>query len=177
MKKSELRQIIKEEIQRMQKLAGIIKENQIETFEEAGFEFDDGILGGVGSGGAGYYDQISDRISGFNLDKFNEKEFEKWYGSFSKNSFNKVVYSGEDFDENGIDFSMLPKGIHQLEDLDGAAEVTEDQVILYAYPTLGDDMGEERIPIFGLDNNGKVVTKLPKEEVKAKLSNNEYAII
>ena len=34
----------------------------IDKLENAGFEFEDGILGGVGSGGGGYYDFISDKI-------------------------------------------------------------------------------------------------------------------
>lgn len=181
------KKILNEQFRRMQKLAGIIteeqynkmslKEDNIETFEEAGFSFDDGILGGVGSGGAGYYDFISDKISGYDLDKFNEKEFENWYNNFSKDSFNSVVYGTEDFEDYGIDFSMLPKGIHQLEDVEGAAEVTKDKVILYAYPILSGIEDEERIEIFGLSNDGKVVAKLPKEEVKAKLSNNESSLL
>jgi len=154
----------------------LLRENSQDTFEEAGFQFDDGILGGVGSGGAGYYDGISDDISGFDLDTFDEGEFNKWYDNFSKESFSNNIYSREDMKDYGIDFSMLPKGFHQLEDIDGAAEVTEDEVILYAYPTLSDEMGEVRFTVFGLDNNGKVIAKLPKEEVKAKLLNNEFAL-
>jgi hypothetical protein len=155
----------------------LLKENIQDTFEKAGFQFDDGILGGVGSGGAGYYDGISDSISGYNLDKFDEKAFERWYNNFSKDSFNNNIYSKEDMKDYDMDFSMLPKGFHQLEDIDGAAEVTEDKVILYAYPTLSDEMGEVRFTVFGLDNNGKVIAKLPKEEVKAKLLNNEFALM
>jgi hypothetical protein len=155
----------------------LLKENNIDTFEEAGFDFGDGILGGVGSGGAGYYDSDSDNINGYNLDKFDEKAFEDWYNNFTKDSFSNSIYAEEDMEDYDIDFSMLPKGIHQLEDLDGAAEVTGDEVILYAYPTLSDMEGEERLPIFGLDNNGKIVAKLPKEEVKAKLLNNEFSIV
>jgi len=156
----------------------LLKENNTDTFEEAGFAFDDGILGGVGSGGGGYYDFDSDNISGYNIDKFDEKAFEDWYNNFTKDSFNSIIYTEEDMEDNDIDFSMLPKGFHQLEDLGGAAEVTKDEVILYAYPALSDlETGEERFEIFGLDNNGKVVAKLPKEEVKAKLLNNEFSIV
>jgi len=47
---------------------GIIKE-EIRDVEDilvkAGFSFDDGILGGVGSGGAGYYDNVNDKIYGY----------------------------------------------------------------------------------------------------------------
>jgi hypothetical protein len=65
---------------RMQMLAGIITEGQYraklnemsdegiaDAIEQFGWYFDDGILGGVGSGGAGYYDTISDEISGYDL--------------------------------------------------------------------------------------------------------------
>jgi hypothetical protein len=51
MKKSELRQIIKEEIQRMQKLAGIIKENKIPGVE---VNVDDDMI--TLSGDSGDYD-------------------------------------------------------------------------------------------------------------------------
>ena len=44
------------------------------------FRFDDGILGGVGSGGAGYYDNANDLIYGFNQKgPWNEEEFNKFY--------------------------------------------------------------------------------------------------
>ena len=43
---------------------------------KAGFRFDDGILGGVGSGGAGYYDRANDLIYGYNQSgPWNEEEF------------------------------------------------------------------------------------------------------
>ena len=47
---------------------------------KAGFRFNDGILGGVGSGGAGYYDRANDLIYGFNQKgPWNEEEFNKFY--------------------------------------------------------------------------------------------------
>ena len=41
----------------------LLKEDQTDLFVKAGFDFDDGLLGGVGSGGGGYYDFISDKIN------------------------------------------------------------------------------------------------------------------
>jgi len=110
------------EIKRMQQLAGIIIEAEItkdieSELEKAGFGFDDGILGGVGSGGGGYYDRISDRISGFNGDKFNEDELNKWYDNFSKESFNSSTFSKEDLEENEYDeaiISQIQPGIYKV---------------------------------------------------------------
>ena len=61
---------------------GVIKE-EIRDVEDilvkAGFSFDDGILGGVGSGGAGYYDNANDKIYGYNQSgPWNEEEFNKF---------------------------------------------------------------------------------------------------
>jgi hypothetical protein len=163
---------------KMTRNSRLLAENNINTFEKAGFNFDDGILGGVGSGGGGYYDYVSDQISGYNIDKFDEKAFDDWYDSFSKDSFNNSIYDEEEMEDYDIDFSKLPKGVYPLDDIDGAAEVTEGGVILYAYPTLSDlTTGEERFAVFGLDNNGKVVAKLPKEEVKAKLITNKFSLV
>jgi len=67
---------------------------------DAGIDSSEGILGGVGSGGAGYYDWISDKISGLHIDKFNEDEFDNWYDNFSKDSFNSFRYEKEFAYEN-----------------------------------------------------------------------------
>jgi len=54
---------------------------------KAGFRFDDGILGGVGSGGAGYYDNANDLIYGYNQSgPWNEEEFNNFYDNFEFNS-------------------------------------------------------------------------------------------
>ena len=153
----------------------LLKENQEDLFIKAGFNFNDGLLGGVGSGGGGYYDFISDKISGYNIDKFDEKEFNNWYDNFSKESFNNNIYTQEEMREEGIDSLKLPKGIHQLRD-NGAGEVMDDRVIIYSYPTLS-DFDDEFITIFSLDKDGNIVPRISKEEVKAKLSSNEYSII
>ena len=154
----------------------LLKEDQTDLFIKAGFGFEDGLLGGVGSGGGGYYDFISDKISGFNIDKFDEEEFNNWYDNISKEDFNSIDYDSEAMEDYEIDPSGLPKGIHQLQDA-GAGEVMDDKITIYAYPTLIDDRGSDFITIFSLDKNGNVVPRASKEEVKAKLSSNEYSII
>ena len=154
----------------------LLKEDQTDLFVKAGFSFDDGLLGGVGSGGGGYYDFISDKISGYNIDKFDEEEFNNWYDNFSKKDFNSLVYNSKLMGDYGIDPSGLPKGIHQL-DTAGAGEVMDDMITIYAYPTLSDEDGGEFITIFSLDKDGNIVPEISKEEVKAKLASNEYSII
>ena len=154
----------------------LLKEDQTDLFVKAGFSFDDGLLGGVGSGGGGYYDFISDKISGYHIDKFDEKEFNNWYDNFSKKDFNSLVYDSKLMGDYEIDPSGLPKGIHQL-DTAGAGEVMDDMITIYAYPTLVDENGGEFITIFSLDKDGNIVPEISKEEVKAKLSSNEYSII
>ena len=154
----------------------LLKEDQTDLFVKAGFIFDDGLLGGVGSGGGGYYDFISDKISGYHIDKFDEEEFNNWYDNFSKKDFNSLVYNSKLMGDYGIDPSGLPKGIHQLRDA-GAGEVMDDMITIYAYPTLVDENGGEFITIFSLDKDGNIVPETSKEEVKAKLASNEYSII
>ena len=154
----------------------LLKEDQTDLFVKAGFIFDDGLLGGVGSGGGGYYDFISDKISGYHIDKFDEEEFNNWYDNFSKKDFNSLVYDSKLMGDYEIDPSGLPKGIHQL-DTAGAGEVMDDKITIYAYPTLVDENGGEFITIFSLDKNGNIVPEISKEEVKAKLASNEYSII
>ena len=154
----------------------LLKEDQTDLFVKAGFIFDDGLLGGVGSGGGGYYDFISDKISGYHIDKFDEEEFNNWYDNFSKKDFNSLVYDSKLMGDYEIDPSGLPKGIHQL-DTAGAGEVMDDMITIYAYPTLVDENGGEFITIFSLDKNGNIVPEISKEEVKAKLASNEYSII
>ena len=154
----------------------LLKEDQTDLFVKAGFIFDDGLLGGVGSGGGGYYDFISDKISGYHIDKFDEEEFNNWYDNFSKKDFNYIDYDSKRMEYYEIDPSGLPKGIHQL-DTAGAGEVMDDKVTIYAYPTLSDFEGREFITIFSLDKDGNIVPEISKEEVKAKLASNEYSII
>lgn len=147
--------------------------------EKAGFNFEDGILGGVGSGGAGYYDQVNDAIIGFNGDQFNEEAFSKWYDSFSKDSFNSFRYSQEDLADYEINkdvISQINPGIYAVGEV-GYAEIHNDgDVEVFAAPMLGDEEGNYPDEIFGMDSSGNPVPKMDKEEVKTKLQQ-DYAIL
>jgi hypothetical protein len=186
MKKQIKKSIINEEFRRMQKLAGLITEGilneelkNIESeLKNAGLSFDDGILGGVGSGGGGYYDFISDKISGYNLDKFNQNEFNKWYDNFSKDNFNSFTYkkgfNGENIDYNIID--QIGKGIYAVGDpgYGGYAKINDNgDITLYATPTLSDENGMEFFPIFSLNSNGSTTPEMSKEEIEDKLKQNQ----
>jgi hypothetical protein len=171
------------EVKRMQELAGILNEEDNQTvedkFEEAGFNFDDGILGGVGSGGAGYYDFISDKISGYNLDKFNEDEFNKWYDNFDIDSFSSFTYDEEEADAYDINIdqliSTLGPGVYKIGEpgYGGYAQINQDGTItLYATPILSDSSDNEFLPIFLLNNDGTIKQEISKEEVKDKLQQN-----
>jgi hypothetical protein len=171
---------------RFQFLAGVINENEFKQLNEmeditskleaAGMEFGDGILGGVGSGGGGYYDPTSDKISGYDLNEFNEDEFNKWYDGFDKDSFNSSTYDAESFDDYGIDsnaISNIKPGVYSMSELEGCAEINSNgDVILYANPTLSDKEGNESISIFTLNSDGSVKSEMSKEEVKNKLQQN-----
>jgi hypothetical protein len=160
----------------------LLKENQDITsdLENAGFEFGDGILGGVGSGGGGYYDYISDKISGFNLDKFNEKEFNTWYDNISKDSLNSFTYEKENSEENEdeIDYDSLKSfkpGIYNVgeEGYGGFAEIhSNGDITLYAQPTLSNLDGDEFKPIFSLNSDGSIKILISKEELKQHLQQN-----
>lgn len=158
----------------------LLKENQDITsnLENAGFQFDDGILGGVGSGGGGYYDYISDKISGINLDKFNENEFNTWYDNISKDSLNSFTYEKENSEENEdeIDYDSLKSlkpGIYDLSDYGGFAEIhSNGDITLYAQPTLSDPDGDELKPIFSLNSDGSIKILIPKEQLKQHLQQN-----
>ena len=142
--------------------------------EDAGFSFDDGILGGVGSGGGGYYDFISDKINGYDIDGFNEDEFNKWYDSFSLGSFNSSNYDNKMMDAYRIDrnkISQIPSGFYNVGEpgMGGFAQIKDNgDVILYANPTLSDMDGEEYYPIFSVDATGNIVKDISKKEVVAK---------
>ena len=149
-----------------------------DEIEAAGIYLDDGILGGVGSGGGGYYDWISDKISGYHIDKFNEEEFDNWYDNFSKDSFssfkyeieNKEINDWEDMDWDGL--FALGVGIHAIADM-GFVEIHDNgDVELFAAPILasGDNINFD--PIFGMDDSGNIIPLIDKEELRIKLSAN-----
>jgi hypothetical protein len=173
---------------RFQFLAGVINENEFKQLsemeditsklEDAGLYFDDGILGGVGSGGGGYYDPASDKISGVKLDKFDENEFNTWYDGFDKDSFNSFTHVKEFSEENEdeIDYdslSDLKPGIYNMTEENGCAEIhSNGDITLYANPMLSDEEGNEFQPIFTLNSDGSVKPEMSKEEVKNKLQQN-----
>lgn len=143
---------------------------------EAGFNFEDGLLGGVGSGGGGYYDFVSDKISGFNLDKFDENEFDQWYDGFSKDSFNSVrwikEYSEENEDNIDYDSIKLKQGIYRVGNY-GLAEICNNgDVVLYSPPFLSKVEFDELFIIFTMNAEGKVEEVIGKEEVKNILKKN-----
>lgn len=142
---------------------------------KAGINLDDGILGGVGSGGAGYYDFISDKISGFNFDKFDENEFNNWYNNFSKEDVSSTRYEKEFSEENedGVNYDMIGQinpGIYAVGDM-GYAQIHDNgDVELFATPMLGDeDINKELEPIFTMDSSGTPVPAMDREEVITKL--------
>ena len=115
---------------------------------------------------------------GFDLDKFNQAEFDKWYDGFSKDSFSSNKYESQFAEENedDIDYDavrQIGKGVYAVGEL-GYAEIHENgDVILYAEPFLSDINGtEEFLPIFSLDSNGNIVQEMSKEEVEDKLKQN-----
>lgn len=160
----------------MKKLELINIESEL---EKEGFEFEDGVLGGVGSGGGGYYDDISDRISGFNLDTFNQEEFNKWYDNFSLNSFNTIHYTADELDkESDIDMDYIThqfsSGFYRIgeESYSGGFVQIHDNndITLYANPTLTNN--NEFYKIFDIDSKGNIIKCLPKNEVINKLKEN-----
>ena len=148
-----------------------------DILKKAGHPIDDGLLGGVGSGGAGYYDGISDKISGYNLDKFDEEEFNKWYDNFSLDSFNK-----DNLGDGETPLTTdLPNGFYEITSKDyeetdypGTVRVEDGNIILYAYPTLSDESNgsEEFKNIFRIDSTGKIIQFISKEDLKSKLQQN-----
>ena len=163
---------------------GIIKE-EIRDVEDilvkAGFRFDDGILGGVGSGGAGYYDNANDKIYGYNQSgPWNEEEFNKFYDNFE---FNSNSYEKEFAEENDdpYDYDMVAQmvkpGIYSIGD-EGYVEIRSDgDIEIYAIPQLSDEEGREFIPAFKMDASGKAIPQLSKDEMRKMLKDDMMYII
>jgi len=156
--------------------SGLLKEEITDIQDiivKAGINLNDGILGGVGSGGAGYYDSISDKISGFRLDKFDENEFNNWYDNFSKEDFAETRKEKEFSEENddGIDYNMIGQinpGIYVVGDM-GYAQIHDNgDIQLFSPPYLGDDDGN-MLPIFTMNASGNAIPAMDREEVITKL--------
>ena len=146
-----------------------------DVLKKAGFRFDDGILGGVGSGGAGYYDNANDLIYGFNQKgPWNEKEFNKFYDNFK---FNSNLYDSEDLEDLEISQPQLDKGIYAVEDM-GYVEIRSNgDVEIYAIPQLSDDEGRVFLPAFKMDASGKAIPQFSKDEMRKMLKDDMMYIL
>jgi len=148
---------------------------------KAGFRFDDGILGGVGSGGAGYYDSVNDDIYGYNQSgPWNEEEFNKFYDNFS---FNSSVYEKEFAEENELpyDFDMIAQmvkpGIYAVGD-DGYVQIhSNGDIKIYAIPQLSDEDGSNFLPAFKMDANGRAIPQFSKDEMRKMLKDDMMYIL
>jgi hypothetical protein len=147
-----------ESLLRMQKLAGLITEGEfrknklrlnenlqdIESIlTKAGLYFDEGILGTVGSGGAGYYDRVNDEIYGFNQQgPWNEEAFSKFYDNFSKDDFAEFRYEKEFSRENEdtVNYDMVAQmvrpGIYSVGN-EGYAQIHDNgDIQIFSIPSL-----------------------------------------
>ncbi len=142
---------------------------------KAGFRFDDGLLGGVGSGGAGYYDIVNDKIYGYNQSgPWNEEEFNKFYDNFE---FNSNLYDSEDLEDLEISQPQLDKGIYAVGD-DGYVEVSDNgDIEIYAIPQLSDEEGREFLPAFKMDASGRAIPQFSKDEMRKMLKDDLMYII
>jgi hypothetical protein len=147
---------------------------------KAGFRFDDGLLGGVGSGGAGYYDFTNDAIYGYNQEgPWNEEEFSKFYDNFE---FNSNLYDREEMEEDleidtSIIFDGLDNGIYAVGDM-GYVEIRSNgEVEIYATPQLADEEGREMLPAFKMDASGRAIPQYSKDEMRKLLKDDMYYIL
>jgi hypothetical protein len=152
---------------------------------KAGFKFDDGLLGGVGSGGAGYYDWVNDDIYGYNQSgPWNEEEFSKFYDNFkSKNDFSSNTYEKEFSEENedGINYDMVAQmvkpGIYSVGD-DGYAEIYDNgNVEVFSKPRLADVDGSNWFDAWKMDDNGNAIAQFSKDELRKRLKDDMYYIL
>ena len=142
---------------------------------KAGFRFDDGILGGVGSGGAGYYDLVNDAIYGYDQSgPWNEEEFNKFYDNFE---FNSNLYDSEDLEDLEISQPQLDKGIYAVEDM-GYVEIRSNgDIVIYAMPQLTDKDGSNFLPAFKMDDSGRAIPQFSKDEMRKMLKDDMMYII
>ena len=166
------------ELLRMQKLAGLITESELkeklslneqlrnveDILVKAGFNFNDGILGGVGSGGAGYYDMANDKIYGFNQKgPWNEEEFTRLYDNFE---FASNYYTSKDLEDLERSQPQLGKGIYAVGN-DGYVQIHDNgDVEIFAMPQLSDIDGTQFLPAFKMDANGKPIPQFSKDEMR-----------
>jgi hypothetical protein len=144
--------------------------------KKAGFYFEDGILmGGGSSQSGGYYDAVSDEISGYNIDEFNEDNFNKWYDSFTLDSFTSMEYDEKTMKDYRVDraqITEIPPGFYTVGKY-GFAQIKDNgDAILYATPALSDEGGDTFYAIFGIDGQGNITKKMSKEKVITYLKQN-----
>ena len=142
---------------------------------KAGFRFDDGILGGVGSGGAGYYDFTNDAIYGYNQKgPWNEEEFNKFYDNFE---FNSNLYDSEDLEDLEISQPQLDKGIYAVGD-DGYVQIhSNGDVEIYATPQLAAEDDSKFLPAFKMDASGRAIPLFSKDEMRKMLKDDMMYIL
>ena len=142
---------------------------------KAGFRFDDGILGGVGSGGAGYYDNANDLIYGFNQKgPWNEEEFNKFYDNFK---FNSNLYDSEDLEDLEISQPQLEKGIYAVDDM-GYVQIHDNgDVEIFATPQLAAEDDTTFLPAFKMDASGKAIPQFSKDEMRKMLKDDMMYIL
>jgi len=155
---------------------------------KAGFRFEDGILGGVGSGGAGYYDAVNDRIYGFNQKgPWNEEEFNKFYDNFTFASDERYQ---EDLEDMGIDinfdmiYQSIKPGIYAVGD-EGYVKIPTrvpnrdggDVIEIYAIPQLASEDNSKFLPAFKMDANGKAIPQFSKDEMRRMLKDDMMYIL
>ena len=146
-----------------------------DVLKKAGFRFDDGILGGVGSGGAGYYDNANDLIYGFNQKgPWNEEEFNKFYDNFE---FNSNLNDSEDLEDLEISQPELDKGIYAVEDMGYVRIHSNGDVEIFATPQLAAEDDSEFLPAFKMDASGRAIPQFSKDEMRKKLKDDMYYII
>jgi len=142
---------------------------------KVGFRFDDGILGGIGSGGAGYYDMANDRIYGYNQSgPWNEKEFNDFYDNFE---FNSNLYDSEDLEDLEILQPELDKGIYAVNDMGYVQIHSNGDVEIFATPQLAAEDDTNFLPAFKMDASGRAIPQFSKDEMRKMLKDDMMYIL
>mgnify|MGYP003689362905 CR=1 FL=1 len=146
-----------------------------DVLKKAGFRFDDGILGGIGSGGAGYYDNANDLIYGFNQKgPWNEEEFNKFYDNFE---FNSNLNDSEDLEDLEISQPQLDKGIYAVNDMGYVKIHSNGDVEIFATPQLAAEDDTEFLPAFKMDASGRAIPLFSKDEMRKMLKDDMMYIL
>ena len=146
-----------------------------DVLKKAGFRFDDGILGGIGSGGAGHYDNANDLIYGFNQKgPWNEEEFNKFYDNFE---FNSNLNDSEDLEDLEISQPQLDKGIYAVNDMGYVKIHSNGDVEIFATPQLAAEDDTEFLPAFKMDASGRAIPLFSKDEMRKMLKDDMMYIL